>query len=61
MTPTFTVPPPIIEALAKGLREMDNPPPAYWVTGGSSVTKLWMKTDAGDELVFLRGPDMERT
>lgn len=61
---TITLPGPILDMLAKGIREMPNPN-AYAVnnTAGpwQEVSHVFLVTDAGDELTFLRAPDMVRT
>lgn len=61
---TITLPGPILDMLAKGIREMPNPN-AYTVnnTAGpfQEVSHVFLVTDAGDELTFLRAPDMVRT
>lgn len=58
---TFTIPGPILDMLAQGLREMRDAPRWVITHGRVGTHKVWMKTDAGDELTFLRAPDMERT
>lgn len=61
--PTFTLPPQILDMLAKGIREI-RPAPAYHVShdpASDDVMAVEMTTDSGDVLTFLRGPDMERT
>ena len=59
---TITLPGPILDVLAQGLRDLMFDGPAWVITHGKSgIEKVWMKTDAGDDLTFLRAPDMERT
>lgn len=58
---TITMPGPILDMLAKGLEQM-TPPRPFWTSGSAfRVDEVWMKTDAGDVLIFTRAPDMERT
>lgn len=60
-SPTITLPPPILDMLAKGVHETPKPNGyVVWQQDGKPHHIL-LVTDAGDELVFLRGPDMERT
>lgn len=61
---TFTLPGPILDMLAKGLHEM--PTPNSYVVHNTEgwrqeVSHVFLVTDAGDELTFLRAQDMERT
>lgn len=61
--PAFTLPPQILDMLAKGLREMRSAP-KYRMSRDpidDDVIAVEMQTDSGDVLTFLRGPDMERT
>ena len=59
---TFTIPGPILDMLAKGLREMDDPPDfLIWSATGGAPAKVYLETDAGDVLTFTRAPEMERT
>lgn len=59
--PTFTVPPQILDMLAKGLREMEDRPPSIIRSERGEVREVMLKTDAGDLLTFQRGLEMERT
>ncbi len=58
--PTFTFPPPIIEALADALWEMKDAPPHCVSRVNWRVMRINLKTDSG-WITILRGQDMERT
>lgn len=63
--PTFTLPPQILDMLAKGFREMDQ---GRWEITSidndeepAHVAQVSILTDQGDRILFLRGQDMGRT
>lgn len=58
---TLTIPGPILDMLAEGLREMDDRPPSSISAPFGVVREVALRTDAGDVLRFERGEDMERT
>lgn len=59
---TITLPGPILDMLAKGVREMADPPDfLIWSAAGIGPAKVYLETDAGDVLTFTRAPDMVRT
>lgn len=58
---TFTIPGPILDMLAKGLREMDDPPRHLLSADTECLHHVYLVTDAGDGLLFTRASEMERT
>lgn len=58
---TITLPGPILDMLAKGVREMPNPNGYVVEAALGGIHHVFLVTDAGDGLLFVRAPDMVRT
>lgn len=59
---TITLPGPILDMLAKGFREMPDPPRGFVVDAiEGGALHVYLVTDVGDGLLFLRASEMERT
>lgn len=58
---TFEVPGVIIDIMARGVREMSIPRGFVVASASGRAMQVGWVTDAGNGLLFVRAPDMERT